>query len=95
MIPLLNFVTPVTNMIGSALWACDIERYGNAASHPRTYLLSPSPNLLEQGQSNYGTKEDYTEKLPYAAASSQPPPDYQQVVEGNLYPSAPPLNEKQ
>ena len=47
MIPFLNLVTPVTNVIGSALWACDIERFKEPLSHPRSYLLAPSPALIE------------------------------------------------
>ncbi|UJR27067.1 hypothetical protein I4U23_008369 [Adineta vaga] len=26
-LPFLNLITPITNIIGSVLWACDIERY--------------------------------------------------------------------
>ena len=86
MIPFLNLISPVTNVIGSALWACDIERFKEPQSHPRSYLLSPSPALIEQGQSDYGTTKNEKEIMG--------PPDYQDVVQNNIYPSAPP-NEKQ
>ena len=89
MIPLVNFVTPISNVIGSALWACDIERFEDVQTHPRRYLLAPSPALIEQ-QSNYGTGIE--EKQVFSPF----PPSYEQLVETNstLYPSAPPLNEK-
>ena len=92
MLPLLNFVTPISNVIGSALWACDIERFEEARTHPRTYLLAPSPSLLEEGTreqpmvNNYGSGKDEKPGLP---------PSYEQVVETGLYPSAPSLEEKQ
>jgi uncharacterized protein involved in cysteine biosynthesis len=86
MIPFLNLVTPVTNVIGSALWACDIERFKEPLSHPRSYLLAPSPALIEQGQADYGATKNEKEPMP--------PPAYQDVMESNLYPSAPPT-EKQ
>ena len=88
MIPLLNLITPVTNVIGSALWACDIERYKEPLSHPRSYLLGPTPTSIEQGQSDYGTTKKEKEGI------QLPPPTYQDVMEENLYPSAPPT-EKQ
>ncbi|CAF4219381.1 unnamed protein product [Rotaria sp. Silwood2] len=87
MIPLINLVTPVTNVIGSSLWACDIERFKEPLRHPRNYLLSPSSALIEQGQTNYGMTNTEKEQIP-------PPPTYQDVVESNIYPSAPPI-EKQ
>ncbi len=87
MIPFLNLLTPITNVIGSALWACDIERYKEPLTHPRSYLLSPSPALIEQGQADYGSTKHEKEAIP-------PPPSYEDVVETNLYPSAPP-SEKQ
>ncbi len=87
MIPFLNLITPVTNVIGSALWACDIERFKEPLSHPRSYLLAPSPALIEQGQSDYGATKNEKEIMP------PPPPSYQDVMESNIYPSAP--SEKQ
>ena len=86
MIPFLNLITPVTNVIGSALWACDIERFQEPLRHPRSYLLSPSPALIEQGQTDYGAMT--MEKAQIA------PPTYHEAMENNLYPSAPP-SEKQ
>ena len=88
MIPFLNLITPITNVIGSALWACDIERFKEPLTHPRSYLLAPSPALIEQGQADYGTTKQEKEAMP------PPPPTYQDVMESNLYPSAPP-SEKQ
>lgn len=85
MIPFLNLITPITNLIGSALWACDIERFKEPLSHPRSYLLAPSPALIEQGQSDYGTTKNEKEQIQ--------PPTYQDVVQNNLYPSAP-IDEK-
>lgn len=79
LIPLLNFISPITNVIGSALWACDIEKYEDATTHPRSYLISPSQNLIEQ-QTDYGSIQN--EKQPI-----DPPPEYEQVIS----PSAPPL----
>ena len=86
MIPFLNLITPVTNVIGSALWACDIERFKEPSSHPRSYLLAPTPTLIEQGQTHYGSTKN--EKEAFA------PPTYEDATANNLYPSAPPL-EKQ
>jgi hypothetical protein len=88
MIPFLNLITPVTNVIGSALWACDIERFKEPLEHPRSYLLAPSPALIEQGQADYGAIKNEKEPM------QPPPPTYQDVMETNLYPSAPP-SEKQ
>lgn len=82
MIPFLNFVTPITNVIGSALWACDIEKFKEPLSHPRSYLLAPSPILIEQGQADYGATKYEKEPIP--------PPAYQDIVGTNIYPSAPP-----
>lgn len=95
MIPLLNFLTPITNVIGSALWACDIERYSDEISHPRRYLLSPSPHLIEQAQSHYGTQSNLEEKPSFPSAPIESPPDYEQVIHNHLYPSAPIQTEKQ
>jgi hypothetical protein len=86
MIPFINLITPITNVIGSALWACDIEKFKEPLSHPRSYLLGPSPALIEQGQVDYGSTRNEKEPIP--------PPTYQEVVQHNLYPSAPP-EEKQ
>ncbi|CAF0870474.1 unnamed protein product [Rotaria sp. Silwood1] len=86
MIPFLNLITPITNIIGSALWACDIERFKEPLRHPRSYLLSPSPALVEQGQADYGTNKYEKDKIL--------PPSYQDAIDNNIYPSAPP-NEKQ
>ncbi|CAF2171199.1 unnamed protein product [Rotaria magnacalcarata] len=86
MIPFLNIITPITNVIGSAIWACDIERFKEPLSHPRSYLLSPSPALIEQGQIDYGAMKYEKDQIS--------PPAYQDVLENNMYPSAPP-NEKQ
>ncbi|CAF1133460.1 unnamed protein product [Adineta steineri] len=88
MIPFLNLITPITNVIGSALWACDIERFKEPLAHPRSYLLAPSPALIEQGQIDYGAIKN--EKEPMAMAMPPPPPTYQDAVQNNLYPSAPP-----
>lgn len=82
MIPFINLITPITNVIGSALWACDIERFKEPLSHPRSYLLAPTPSLIEQGQSDYGTNKNEKEQIQ--------PPSYQHVMENNLYPTAPP-----
>jgi len=87
MVPFLNLITPITNVIGSALWACDIERFKEPLGHPRSYLISPSPALIEQGQADYGSTKNEKEPIP--------PPAYQDIMENNLYPSAPPLNEKE
>ncbi|CAF0932879.1 unnamed protein product [Adineta ricciae] len=98
MIPFLNLITPVTNVIGSALWACDIERYKEPTQHPRSYLLAPTPEIVEQGQATgYGSIKNEKEPYPMegTASASALPPTYQDVIDSNnLYPSAPPL-EKQ
>ncbi|CAM4794742.1 unnamed protein product [Rotaria magnacalcarata] len=86
MIPFLNIITPITNVIGSAIWACDIERFKEPLRRPRSYLLSPSPALIEQGQIDYGAMKYEKEQIS--------PPAYQDILENNIYPSAPP-NEKQ
>ncbi|UJR08737.1 hypothetical protein I4U23_012994 [Adineta vaga] len=95
MIPFLKVVTPVTNVIGSALWACDIERYKEPTQHPRSSLLAPTPEIVEQGQAtDYGSIKNEKEPYPMGTASALPPA-YQDVMDSNnLYPSAPPL-EKQ
>lgn len=85
MIPVLNLITPITNVIGSALWACDIERFKEPLGHPRSYLLGPSSETLEQGQADYGSTKN---------EKDQPPPPYQESVISNIYPSAP-VAEKQ
>ncbi|CAF3691973.1 unnamed protein product [Rotaria sordida] len=87
MIPLINLVTPITNVIGSSLWACDIERYKEPLRHPRSYLLAPSSSLIEQEQTSYGATNIEKGQIP-------PPPTYQDVIQSNMYPSAPPI-EKQ
>lgn len=86
MIPLFNLITPVTNVIGSALWACDIERFKEPLSHPRSYLLAPTPALIEQGQADYGATKNEKEAFP--------PPAYEDLMQSEASPSAPP-NEKQ
>ncbi|CAF1215232.1 unnamed protein product [Adineta ricciae] len=76
LIPFVNLITPITNVIGSALWACDIERYKEPSQHPRSYLLAPTPELVEQGQSiDYGTIKNEKESLSFA------PPTYQDAME--------------
>ena len=79
LIPLLNFLSPITNVIGSALWACDIEKYEDATTHPRSYLISPSQNLIEPQQTDYGSIQNEKQSI-------DDPPKYEQVVS----PSAPP-----
>ncbi|CAF3304882.1 unnamed protein product, partial [Rotaria sp. Silwood2] len=86
MIPFINLITPITNVIGSALWACDIERFKEPLRHPRSYLLSPSPALIEQEQTDYGRTEYEKDKIS--------PPNYQDTIHNNIYPSAPSI-EKQ
>lgn len=49
MIPIVNLISPISNLIGSVLWAVEIERSGPSSSHPRSYLLAPNPSLIEQG----------------------------------------------
>lgn len=85
LIPILNFVSPTTNVIGSALWAGEIDKHEDPSTHPRSYLISPSQNLIQQ-QNDYGSIAN--EKQPIN------PPNYEQVVQENLSPSAPP-SEKQ
>ena len=97
MIPIVNLISPVTNLIGSVLWAVDIEKSAPSSSHPRSYLLAPNASLVEQGnQQHYGSTPApvFAEKA--FAAAAPPPPDYDQVVRdnGQLYPSAPPIDEK-
>jgi hypothetical protein len=53
MIPILNFFTPITNIVGSALWACDIERYKEPLKHPRAYLHIAGYKILESEQADY------------------------------------------
>ena len=36
MLPFLGFITPVTNVIGSALWARDIENFKDPLTQPRS-----------------------------------------------------------
>lgn len=98
LIPLVNLISPISNLIGSVLWTVEIERSAPSSSHPRSYLLAPNPSLLEQGNpQHYGstpTTTTFAEKA--FAPLPPPPPDYDQVVRDNaqLYPSAPPLDEK-
>jgi hypothetical protein len=89
MIPLVNFISPMSNVIGSALWASDIDQYAEANCHPRAYLLAPSAILIEQGQVHYGTGQ--TEKDMFVG----PPPDYEQAMRQDIRPSAPPSTDKQ
>ena len=91
LIPLVNIVSPMSNVIGSALWACDIERYSEGMSHPRRYLICPSASLIEQGQQRH----EHTEYGTTAMTSKEekelvpPPPNYEDVVPHSVYPSAP------
>ncbi|CAF0861702.1 unnamed protein product [Didymodactylos carnosus] len=88
MIPLLNFLTPVTNVIGSALWACDIERFAEPLEHPRNFLLAPAESpTTNLSHTNYGSMKSVDEEGVY-------PPSYneavqQQVQTTNIYPTAP------
>ncbi|CAF0791399.1 unnamed protein product [Adineta ricciae] len=61
-ITLLNLIIPITSVIVSALWTCDIERFKEPYQHPRSYLLAPTPALVEQGQIDYGaTKRNHSQ----------------------------------
>ncbi|CAF1022238.1 unnamed protein product [Rotaria sordida] len=86
MIPFLNIITPITNVIGSAIWASHIERFKQPLEHPRSYLLSPTPTLIKEEENDYRRKISEKEKV----SSS----NYKQVIENNIYPSAPPIEKE-
>jgi hypothetical protein len=62
MIPILNFFTPITNIVGSALWACDIERYKEPLKHPRVFSHTASYQILESEQIDYGSMKNEQEQ---------------------------------
>lgn len=90
LIPLINILSPITNLIGSILWIIQMEKC--STNSPRSYLISATPSLIEQGnQQYYGTTPINDEK-----SLCPPPPSYNDSIENNqqIYPSAPQQDEK-